>query len=154
MVDGIRIVRPHLELAFRVMLLGAFGLVCSSCGSHGDKISDQANAAKSASPAAAIQPAPNQQNFPSLTADQWINLSQSYFREGKYLESIAAAQTALYLKPDLAEAYNNIGAAYAALRLWDPAIQADQSALRLKPDFVLARNNLAWSLSQKQAGIK
>ena len=71
-----------------------------------------------------------------------------------YLEAIGAAQTALYLKPDYAEAYNNIGAAYASLRIWDPAIQAAQQALRLRPDFPLAKNNLAWALAQKRLTVK
>jgi tetratricopeptide (TPR) repeat protein len=71
------------------------------------------------------------------------------YQEGKYLESVGAAQTAIYLRPDFAEAYNNIGAAYAALHLWDPAIQADQQAVRLNPSLQLARNNLAWALTQK-----
>jgi tetratricopeptide (TPR) repeat protein len=89
------------------------------------------------------------QNYPAFTAGQWLNLSRSLYQEGKYLESIGAAQTALRVKPDYAEAYNNIGAAYASLRLWDPAIQADQQALQLEPAMQLARNNLAWAVRQK-----
>ena len=65
------------------------------------------------------------------------------------MESIGAAYTALSLKPQYAEAYNNIGAAYAALRLWDQAILADQMAVHLDPSLQLARNNLAWAQSQK-----
>ncbi|HYL75442.1 MAG TPA: hypothetical protein VEU96_14615 [Bryobacteraceae bacterium] len=94
------------------------------------------------------------QNFSALTPDQWLNLSLTYYQQHKYLESIAAAQTAVYLRPDYAEAYNNIGAAYAALHLWDPAIQADRQALRCRPDFPLARNNLAWAMEQKRLDIR
>jgi tetratricopeptide (TPR) repeat protein len=88
-------------------------------------------------------------NYPNLSAEQWVNLSRTLYSEGKYLESIGAAQTAVHLKPAYAEAHNNIGAAYAALGLWDPAIQADQEAVRLQPGLQLARNNLAWALQQK-----
>lgn len=91
--------------------------------------------------------------YTSFTANGWIALSQSLFQQKKFLESIAAAQTAIYLKQDAPEAYNNIGAAYAALHLWDPAIQAAQQALSLKPDFTLAQNNLAWAREQKRLGV-
>jgi len=94
----------------------------------------------------------DQTPFTSLNAEGWVNLSQTYFKQGRYLESVAAAQTATYLKPDMAEAYNNIGAAYAALHLWDFAIQADLQAVRLKPDMALAKNNLAWAMEQKRLG--
>ncbi len=94
------------------------------------------------------------QNFSSLTPEQWLNLSLTYYQQHRYLESIAAAQTAAYLRTDYAEAYNNIGAAYAMLRLWDPAIQADRQALRCRPDFPLARNNLEWAMEQKRLGVR
>ena len=38
-------------------------------------------------------------NFPSMTPEQWIELSLSYYQYHRYLESIAAAQTAVYLRP-------------------------------------------------------
>ena len=47
-----------------------------------------------------------------------------------------------------------MGAAYAALHMWDAAIQADLQALRLRPDFALARNNLAWAMEQKRIGTR
>jgi tetratricopeptide (TPR) repeat protein len=99
----------------------------------------------------AVSPVPSAgiSNYPAFSAGQWLNLSRILYSEGKYLESIGAAQTALHLQPDYPEAYNNIGAAYAAMRLWDPAIQADRQAVRLQPGLQLARNNLAWALQQK-----
>jgi hypothetical protein len=66
------------------------------------------------------------------------------------LESVAAARNAVNLGPDYAEAYDNTGAGYGALHLWDAAIQADAAAVPLQPDFQLARNNLAWAQQQKQ----
>jgi tetratricopeptide (TPR) repeat protein len=82
------------------------------------------------------------------TADDYLNLSLTYYRQGKYRETIAAAQESLRLKPDYAEAYNNIAAAYQSMSEWEPAIAAARHALALKPDFTLARNNLLWSESQ------
>jgi len=122
-----------------VCLLGS-----AACGFFSDEPGTQPS--KRAAPQA---PSPGVQNYPAFNAGQWLNLSRSLYQEGKFLESIGAAQTALRAKPDYAEAYNNIGAAYAALRLWDPAIQADQQALQLEPAMQLARNNLAWAVRQK-----
>lgn len=89
-----------------------------------------------------------------MTPEQWLNLSLTYYRQHKYLESVAAAQTAAYLRPSFAEAYNNVGAAYGAMHIWDPAIQADLQALRLRPDFPLAHNNLAWAMEEKRRGVR
>ncbi|MEO8129837.1 MAG: tetratricopeptide repeat protein [Bryobacteraceae bacterium] len=116
----------------------------TSCSFFGEQNSEAAATRRPAAPVSSVT-----LNYSAFTAAQWLNLSRTLYSEGKYLESIGAAQTALHLKPDYAEAYNNIGAAYAALRLWDPAIQADQQAVHLMPGMQLARNNLAWALQQK-----
>jgi len=97
--------------------------------------------------------AAEQLDFPRMTAEQWVRLSLTRYRERRFLESIAAAQTAAYLQPNYPEAWNNLGASYAELRLWDLAIQAEQQALRLRPDFPLARNNLVWALRKKASGV-
>lgn len=93
-------------------------------------------------------------NAASMTAEQWLELSLEYYRQERYMECIAAAQTALFLEPGLPEAHNNIGVAYSQLHLWDLAIQAEIQALLLKPDFELAKRNLAWAQTQKQNGVK
>ncbi len=84
--------------------------------------------------------------------DELLNLSLSLYQAGKFEESIRAAQAALQIDPNYAEAYNNIAAAYSALRRWDESIAAARQALRLKPDSTLARNNLNWALEQKRLG--
>ena len=86
----------------------------------------------------------------SKTADDFLNDSLRLYRAGSYRESIAAARSALHLRPDYAEAWNNIAASYASLGEWDNAIQAAREAIRLKPNFQLARNNLAWAVSEKK----
>ena len=60
-------------------------------------------------------------------------------------ESIAASRAALALRPNYAEAWNNIGAAYNKLGRYEEAAAACEEALRFKPDFELARNNLKYA---------
>ncbi len=71
---------------------------------------------------------------------------------GQFEKSIQDAQAAIKLRPNYAEAYNNIAASYESMGKWDEAIEAARKAIALKPDFQLAQNNLAWSLSQKKLG--
>jgi hypothetical protein len=96
------------------------------------------------------QAAPNAPRSPA--AEQLLNLSLSLYQAGKFPESIAAAQSALRIDPNFAEAYNNMAAAHSALHHWNEAIEAAQQAVRLRPDFTLARNNLNWALEQKRLG--
>ncbi len=81
--------------------------------------------------------------------EDYLELSLMYYNAGQFDKCIEAANNALQLKPDYAEAYNNIAAAYGELHKWDEEIAACEKALKLKPDFQLARNNLAWASSQK-----
>jgi Flp pilus assembly protein TadD len=72
------------------------------------------------------------------------------FQQGRYEDSIAMARMALKLRPNYAEAWNNVGAAYNAMKRWDEAIQAEKQALAIKPDYELAKNNLAVAESKKR----
>jgi tetratricopeptide (TPR) repeat protein len=128
-----------------ILLFVLFFLCLTGCGFFSEEHREAA-ASKTPSVHAA---SPDIRNYPAFSAVQWLNLSRNLYQEGKYLESIGAAQTALSLRPQYAEAYNNIGAAYAALRLWDQAILSDQMAVHLDPSFQLARNNLSWAQAQK-----
>lgn len=89
----------------------------------------------------------------AMTADDWLNASLRDNQAGLYEKSIQDAQTALKLRPEFAEAYNNIAADYESMKNWDKAISAAEYAVRLKPDFQLAKNNLAWAQSQKKLGV-
>jgi protein O-mannosyl-transferase len=51
----------------------------------------------------------------------------------------------LKLRPDYAEAWNNICAANNQLGRFEEASKACEQALRLKPDLELARNNLQYA---------
>ena len=83
------------------------------------------------------------------TAQKWLELSTLYHQVGRYQDCIAAAKNALRLRPNFAEAYNNMAAAYASLGQWDQTIWAAGEALRIKPDFQFARNNLDFATAQK-----
>ena len=84
------------------------------------------------------------------TAENYLNLCRLYHLNWRDLDSVAACQNALQLRPDYAEAYNSLTTAYVALEKWDEAILAAQRALQLKPDFSLARSNLELSVHQKR----
>ena len=86
-------------------------------------------------------------NLPS-TAEGYLTQSFKYYREGKFEESIQAAQGALSLRPGYADAWNNIAAANNSMSRWIQGIQAAEEAIRLKPDNQLARNNLVWAQLQ------
>ena len=73
------------------------------------------------------------------------------YRQERYAEAIAACRTALELRPNYAEAWNNIGAAYNKLGLYEEAAAACEQALRYKPDFELARNNLRFAQEMAKA---
>jgi protein O-mannosyl-transferase len=83
------------------------------------------------------------------TPENLLALSLAYHQARRYEDCIQAARDALRLRPNYAEAYNNIAAGYQSMGRWDEAIAAAQEAIRLKPDFQLARNNLTYALSQR-----
>jgi tetratricopeptide (TPR) repeat protein len=87
--------------------------------------------------------------YNNKTPEGFLELSLKYYQLGNYEKCIESANEALKLKPDFAEAYNNIGTAYNGLKQWDKAIEACEKAVQLKPDFQLAKNNLAWAKDQK-----
>ncbi len=82
----------------------------------------------------------------------WLDLSLRLYNLGDFKGSIDAAREALALRPEYAEAYNNIAAAHNAQGQWSEGIAAAQRALAIRPDLVLARNNLAWALAQLKQG--
>ena len=71
----------------------------------------------------------------SRTPLYFLNLSLQDYQAGHFNECIVDAKEALKLKPDMAEAYNNMAACDSSLSKWDDAIRAAGEAVRLKPDF-------------------
>jgi tetratricopeptide (TPR) repeat protein len=86
----------------------------------------------------------------SNTPDFFLSRSLAEYQMGRYTASIESARKALALKPDYAEAYNNVAAGYNALHKWDEGIAAAAEALRFNPNLAIARNNLAYALQQKR----
>ena len=86
---------------------------------------------------------------PTQDAAFWINRSLAEYREAQFSESIESALRALQIDPRRAVAYNNIGAAYGAMREWDEAIHFEREALRRDPHLTIAQNNLDQFLHHK-----
>ena len=91
--------------------------------------------------AAPVEPTPQ-------TPEQWMERSLTRYRIARYQESADAARKALELRPDFAEAYNNVCAAENAMGRHAEAAAACERALAIKPDFPLARNNLQVALTK------
>ncbi len=88
----------------------------------------------------------NQQNK-QLTADDYVNLSLTYYNQHNYDKCIEACQAAIKLKPNDADAYSNMGAAYNMLKQWQKGVDACTKALQINPNHKLAAGNLNWAKS-------
>ncbi len=68
------------------------------------------------------------------------------YAEGRRADAIAEYRAALQLRPDVAEAHNNLGVALYDIGRRDEAIAEYERALRLQPDYAEAHNNLGVAL--------
>jgi tetratricopeptide (TPR) repeat protein len=82
------------------------------------------------------------------TPAEFLNLSLMYYNAGNYQGCINAAESALKLKPDYAEAYNNIGSAYNAMNKFEEGAKACEAALKINPTYALAQGNLNYAKSK------
>ena len=62
-------------------------------------------------------------------------------RLGRLPEAVASYRQALRIKPQFAEAYNNLGEAFKELGQLDQSLDSFEQALRLQPDFAASRWN-------------
>ena len=69
--------------------------------------------------------------------------------QGKLDEAVACYRRALELKPDYAEAHNNLGNALKEQGKLDEAVACYRRALELKPDYAEAHNNLGNALKDQ-----
>jgi Tfp pilus assembly protein PilF len=69
-----------------------------------------------------------------------------HFRAGRVDEAVSGYRRAIALKPDYAEAHNNLGVALAAQGRIDEAVSHCRRAIVLKPDDAEAHNNLGTAL--------
>jgi tetratricopeptide (TPR) repeat protein len=84
------------------------------------------------------------------TPENYLNLSLEYYNKNRFEDCISAAESALKVKPDYVEAYNNICSAYNALGNYDKAMEACNKALKITPNYALAQGNLNYAVSQKK----
>jgi tetratricopeptide (TPR) repeat protein len=83
------------------------------------------------------------------TPENYLDLSLNYYNKGLYDKSVEACKQAIKLKPNYADAYSNMGAAYNMMKQWDKGIEACTKALELQPDHKLAQGNLNWAKDEK-----
>ncbi len=67
----------------------------------------------------------------------------------KFKKCIELTRKAVELDSTNSVAYNNLGAAYNELQMWEDAIKVLNKAIQINPDFQLAKNNLNWAISKK-----
>jgi len=79
----------------------------------------------------------------------YIELGLAYYNAQQYAESIKAWEKALEYNPKGDLAYNNIAAAYGALKNWDAEIEICKRALAINPKLELAKRNLDWATKMK-----
>jgi tetratricopeptide (TPR) repeat protein len=111
----------------------------------GDKFAEQCLQASQTHLKVVVEPA---KIANPVTAEDFLNQSLEYYNKGDYNKCIEASNEALKLKPDYADAWNNIGAAYIKLSQWDKSIEACQKALAINPGHTLANNNLKFAQLQ------
>ena len=79
-----------------------------------------------------------------------MNNSPNALKEqGKLEEAIEAYNKALAIKPDYAEAYNNMGITLKEQGKLEEAIEAYNKALAIKPDYAEAYNNMGNALKEQ-----
>ena len=78
----------------------------------------------------------------------WNLLGVANNAQSKLDEAIAAWNKALLIKPDFAEAHNNIGAAFLSQGKFEEASAAYDKALLIKPDYANAHYNLGITLQE------
>ena len=80
-------------------------------------------------------------------ADWHYELGGMLFRQGRLQEAIGHYDQALRLKPDFAEAQNNLGVALAQLGRMPEAVERFEQTLHIKPDYAEAHYNLGLALA-------
>ncbi len=85
-----------------------------------------------------------------MKAEDYLGLSLALYNLGQYEKCIDVCMSAIRLKPDYADAYSNMAAAYNQLQLWPQGIEASKKALAIDPNHQFAKGNLAWAEREKQ----
>lgn len=78
----------------------------------------------------------------------------SKLQEQNYSEALVYLNRAVKLRPDMAEAFHNLGFAYEKNGDIQNAIRAYEQAIRIKPDYATALNNLGYLLATSEQDSK
>ncbi len=81
--------------------------------------------------------------------DDWIDLATHHHDAGRFAEAEAAYRKILEIKPDFAEAHNNLGNALSDQGKLALAEACYERAMDLKPDYAEAHNNLGNALKDQ-----
>src|SRR4029077_5423297 len=76
----------------------------------------------------------------------WKHLGDVYFLTRNLRAAVASYEQALRLRPDMAEAHNDMGNALQYLGEWPRAVQCHQEAIRLMPSLAQAYDSLGNAL--------
>jgi len=85
----------------------------------------------------------------AVTDNNWVanyNLARAELLEGRIDEGIVHLEATLQLRPESADARNNLGVALNAKRRYDEASEQFREAIRIRPEFARAHNNLGQAL--------
>jgi len=88
------------------------------------------------------------------TPEYFVSRSLAEYQMARYRNSIASAERALAVRPDYAEALNNVAAGHIALGEWDAGIAAAEEAVRLNPQLKIAWNNLAFARQKARGAVR
>ena len=83
-----------------------------------------------------------------LTAEEWFLKGYDAYINGNYTEAKVYYDKAIKLKPDYAEAHNNLGSILSREQLHEDSIRCYRKAIELNPTLALAHLNLGISLTQ------
>ncbi len=87
-------------------------------------------------------------NPDSASVEDLLALSRHQYEKQQYAESITTCKKILAIRPNHAEAYNNICASFLAQKQWSDGIEACTLALHFDPSLQIARNNLLWAQTE------
>ena len=85
----------------------------------------------------------------TMDAAERFNSGNAFLEKGQLDEAIEAFRNAIRLKPDHADAHNNLGRALTLRGKIDEAIESFRTAIRLRPDHLTSLSNLAVALKDR-----
>ena len=80
--------------------------------------------------------------YKNNNVNELLNNGFLFFKEGDFVDCVAASERALQLDSNNVVAMNNIGSGLNSLLVFDEGNKYFERALKVKPDFQLAKNNL------------